>query len=801
MNEQGSEKTFPLVALRGVVVFPKGIISIEVARKKSINAVKNAIKGDKNIFLVAQNILEVTSPEKTDLYNVGTVCEIKQFHKISTDEYKLLVAGKYKAKIKEYFSDEDMLSANVIRVVENLTMKKDEKYQAIMRSIKRKFMSYCSVVNIATKDFSELIRNEQDIVKLFTVLIGIMPFKFSIKQDMLEENKIEKKLQMLLKALTDEVVIARIEKNMMKKIEERIDRNKKRYFLKEQVKAIQEELGEGESSLNSESVFYMNEISKIKEMPLSIKEKLFEEAKQLERMPELSHEAYVITNYLNTVLKLPWDLKTKESINISKAAKLLDSNHYGLKKVKERILENLAVRNFKSDLKGQIICLIGPPGVGKTSIAKSIADAIGRKFVKISLGGITDESDVRGHKKTYVGAMPGRIINAVIKAKSKNPLILLDEIDKLGTSYKGDPSAAMLEVLDAEQNCEFVDHFIEVPFDLSECFFIATANSAFAIPDPLLNRMDVINLVSYTTEEKFNIAKNHLWPKQKERNGLENEDIKITSKAIYEIIEGYTKEAGVRKLERVLVRLLRKAAKKLLDNKSKSIKFTEKNISTYLGCRKYITETISKTDEVGLVNGLAWTSVGGELMQIEAGIMDGKGVVQLTGNLGEVMKESAKTAISFVRSVAAKYNISTNFHKNKDIHIHIPEGAVPKDGPSAGVALATVLISALSNRPIRKDVAMTGEISLRGRDLPIGGLKEKAMAAYKSGITTVLIPQDNMQDLEEIDDVVRSSVKFIPCKTANQVLDYALSEQKYDEKDTEKSDKKNSKKSVNNVGK
>lgn len=799
MKENINEKIFPMVALRGVVVFPKGILNIEVAREKSINAIKSAIRGDKNIFLVAQNILDVADPERTDLYNVGTVCEIKQFHKISSNEYKLLVAGKYKAKIKEFFSDELMLSAKLNRVMESLNMKKDEKYQAYMRSIKRKFISYCSIVNIATKEFSDLIKKEQNVFKLFTVLIGIMPFKFSIKQDMLEENKIEKKLKLFLQALTDEVVIAKIEKNMMKKIEERIDKNKKRYFLKEQVKAIQEELGEGDSSINSESVMYMNEISKIKEMPFSVKEKLFEEAKQLERMPELSHEAYVITNYLDTVLKLPWDLKTKESININKASKLLDSNHYGLKKVKERILENLAVRNFKSNLKGQIICLIGPPGVGKTSIARSIAEAIGRKFVKISLGGITDESDVRGHKKTYIGAMPGRVINAVIKAKSKNPLILLDEIDKLGTSYKGDPSSAMLEVLDAEQNYEFVDHFIEVPFDLSECFFIATANSSSAIPEPLLNRMEVINLVSYTAEEKFNIAKNHLWPKQKERNGLENEDIKITNKAIYEIIEGYTKEAGVRKLERVLVSLLRKAAKKLLDKKTKEIKFTDKNIATYLGCRKYITETISKTDEVGLVNGLAWTSVGGELMQIEAGIMDGKGVVQLTGNLGEVMKESAKTAISFVRSVASQYNISSSFHKDKDIHIHIPEGAVPKDGPSAGVALATVLISALSNRPIRKDVAMTGEISLRGRDLPIGGLKEKAMAAYKSGITTVLIPQDNMQDLEEIDDVVKNSIKFIPCKTANQVLKYALAEQNYEEKNIVTPSKKGSKKTAKNV--
>ena len=776
MKEQNNNKIFPLVALRGIVVFPKGIVCIDVNRKISINAIETAIAKDKKIFLIAQNILNVTFPEKSDLYNVGTVCEIKQFHKTSLNEYKLLVCGEYKAKIKEFYRKEDMLSAEIIRVNENLTLKKDEKYQAMLRSIKRKFSSYCSTGNIMGKEFLNSVKNEQNLFKLFTTLIGVMPFKFSIKQDMLEENKIEKKLQLFLKELTSEITITKIEKNMMKKIEEKIDENQKIYFLREQANAIQEELGEIDNKMNNESIIYLNKITKIKKMPISVKESLFEEAKQLEKIPEYSHEACVITNYLDTVLKLPWDLKTREIIKINKASKILDSNHFGLEKVKERILENLAVRKFNPNIKGQIICLIGPPGVGKTSIAKSIAEAIGRKFIRISLGGITDESDIRGHKKTYIGAMPGRIINAVIKAKSKNPLILLDEIDKVGTSYKGDPSAALLEVLDPEQNFEFVDHFIEVPFDISECFFIATANSIQAIPEPLLNRMEIINLVSYTTEEKFQIAKKYLWPKQKERTGLEKKDIKITDKAIYEVIEGYTKEAGVRKLEQMLASLLRKSAKKILDGEEEIIKFTEKNIKDYLGCRKYTNEKISKTDEIGLVNGLAWTSVGGELMQIEAGIMDGKGVVQLTGNLGDVMKESANTAISFVRSIAEKYNIEQDFHKNKDIHIHIPEGAVPKDGPSAGVALATVLVSALSNIPIKRDVAMTGEISLRGRDLPIGGLKEKAMAAYKSGITTVLIPQDNMQDLEEIDDIVKKSVKFIPCKTATQVLEYALAE-------------------------
>ncbi len=799
MVEQNNQKMFPLLPLRGVVVFPKGVVNIDIFRKKSIDSIKEAIKNDKKIFLVAQNVLKMSDLEKSDLYNVGTVCEIKQFHRVSDNDYKLLVHGKYKAKIVEFFQDDRFMFSKISRVVEKLAIKRDERYYATLRAIKRKFSSYCSVVSSVSKDFLSLVESEQNPVKLFTALVGFMPFKFSVKQDMLEENVFEKKLQMLLKILANEVAITKIEKSMLEKIENRMEKNQKNYFLKEQVKAIQEELGEGEQSSNCESISYMNKIGNVKNMPMQTREKLFEEAKQLDRMSELSHEAYVITNYLDTVLKLPWDSKTKETINLNKASKVLDRRHFGLKKVKEVILENLAVRNFNPDIKGQILCLVGPPGVGKTSIAKSIAEAIGRKFVSISLGGINDESDIRGHKKTYVGAMPGRIISGIIKSKYKNPLILLDEIDKMSESYKGDPSSALLEVLDSEQNNEFVDHYIEVPFDVSDCFFIATANSTSSIPEPLLNRMEVIDLLSYTSQEKFHIAKEHLWPKQKEFCGLVNENVKITDKAIYEIIEGYTKEAGVRKLEQLLCSLLKKAARKLLDGKCEAIKFTDKNLVEYLGCRKYINEVISKTDEVGLVNGLAWTSVGGELMQIEAGIMEGKGTVQLTGNLGDVMKESASTAISFVRSVASKYNISADFHKNKDIHIHIPEGAVPKDGPSAGVALATVLVSALSNRPVRKDVAMTGEISLRGRDLPIGGLKEKAMAAYKSGITTVLIPQDNLQDLEEVDDIVKNCVKFIPCKTANQVLEYALAQDVSGGEETLKSSSKNSTKSARSM--
>lgn len=782
MKEKGSNLTLPLLALRGVVVFPNGIINIEVARPKSIAAILHAeeIKTNKKqamkIFLVTQKNIADFTPKQEDLFEIGTVCTIKHFIKISDGVFKLTAVGDFKAKIVKFCSNDDnknFYKAEVVRVPERTSIKTSEKLQVLIRSIKKQFMQYCSTVKSVNKELNFLIEGEQNPLKLFTILAEITPLKFNLKQQLLEESSLTKKLHLLLEFLVQELDIAILERKMMEKIESRIDRNQRDYFLREQAKVIKEELGEDDIGSN-DCAIYMEKILKIKNISEESKKKLVNEARQLERMPELSHEACVVTNYLDKVLKLPWDISTKEKINLKVATATLNKNHYGLKKIKERILENLAVRSFNPKINGQILCLVGPPGVGKSSIAKSIASAIGRKFVRISLGGISDETDITGHKKTYIGAMPGRIIEGLIRAGARNPLILLDEIDKIGTSYKGDPSAALLEVLDSEQNNEFFDNYINLPFDLSKCFFVATANSVSTISSPLLNRMELIELSSYTIEEKFHIVKSHLWPKQVKNHGLSNEKIIISDDAIYEIIEGYTKEAGVRKLERVLASLLRKAAKQLLSNKTNEIKFKKSNLTEFLGARKYLSETISKTDEIGLVNGLAWTSVGGELMQIEAGIMDGKGKIQLTGNLGDVMKESASTAISFVRSVAEKYHISSDFHKNKDIHIHIPEGAVPKDGPSAGVALAVAVVSALSKKPIRHDIAMTGEISLRGRDLAIGGLKEKAIAAYKSGVRTVLIPQDNLQDLDEIDDIVKNAVKFIPCKTADQVLEYAL---------------------------
>lgn len=778
MKEKSNDLNFPLLALRGVVVFPKGLVNIDVARPKSVAAILHAKKAQKDgpnkVFLVAQKNITEFVPEQDDLFEIGTVCEIKQFSKNSDGSFKLTAIGDFKAKIDKFYSDNDFYSASVTKIPERIKLKNSEKLQALMRSIKKLFIEYCYVIKSVNRELNLLIEGEQSPFNLFTILAGIVPIKFELKQQLLENSSLLKKLQLLLEFMAQELDIANLERKMMKKIESRIDKNQRNYFLREQAKAIQEELGETESVGNNDCAIYMEKILKIKNISEECRKKLVNEARQLERMPELSHEAYVITNYLDKVLKLPWDSCTKERINLKVASSHLNKNHYGLKKIKERILENLAVRSFNPKINGQILCLVGPPGVGKSSIAKSMAQAMGRKFVKISLGGMSDETDINGHKKTYVGAMPGRIIEGLIRVNSNNPLILLDEIDKISTNYKGDPSATLLEVLDSEQNNEFFDNFVNMPFDLSKCFFVATANSVSSISAPLLNRMELIELSSYTIEEKFYIAKTHLWPKQLKRHGLSNEKILISDGAIYEIIDGYTKEAGVRKLEQVLASLLRKAAKLLLSKETNEIKFKKDNISKFLGARKYLSEQISKTDEIGLVNGLAWTSVGGDVMPIEAGIMDGKGKIQLTGNLGDVMKESANTAISFVRSVAEKYHISSDFYKTKDIHLHVPAGAVPKDGPSAGVAVATAVISALSKCPIRHDVAITGEISLRGRDLAIGGLKEKAIAAYKSGIRTVLIPQDNLQDLEEIDDVVKNAVKFIPCKTADQVLEYAL---------------------------
>ena len=603
-------------------------------------------------------------------------------------------------------------------------------------------------------------------------LAGNLNIDIEDKQRILEESNYVKRLELLAGVLESENDILNVEHDIFEKVKEQVDQNQREYYLREQLKAITDELGEGEN-VQEEADVYRRKIEEL-HLESEVRDKLLEETDRLSKMPPNSHESSVIRGYLDTCLALPWNKKTAEKIDLEKAKKQLDKNHYGLEKVKERILELLAVRKLAPDIKGQIICLVGPPGVGKTSIAKDIAAAMGRKYTRISLGGMKDESDIRGHRKTYIGAMPGRIMNAVKLAGSRNALILLDEIDKMGNDFRGDPASAMLEVLDPEQNFAFRDHYIEVPFDLSDILFITTANDMSTIPEPLFDRMEVIELSSYTREEKFQIAKRHLVKKEMKRHGLTAKELKITDDAIYALLDFYTREAGVRNLERIIGSLCRKAAKKIVAGGTSKVVINGDNITDFLGVKKYKPETIQSENSVGLVNGLAWTSVGGDMLQVEVAILDGGGKIELTGNLGDVMKESARTAISYVRSCTDKYGIEHDFYKTKDIHIHVPEGAVPKDGPSAGITLCTAIVSALANIPVRREVAMTGEITLRGRVLPIGGLREKTMAAYRAGIKTVIIPQDNMPDLEEIDPVVKEALSFVPASEVETVLKAAL---------------------------
>lgn len=765
---------FPVLATRGIVAFPKSVTHLNVVRSRSVAAIEQAIATNKLLFVIAQRDVTVANPNKEDLYDVGTVVEIKQFQRYANDEIRITVVGLFKAKIMQFHQDLEFNTAIVKRLPERTCIHQpSEQLEGLLYAIKHKFNQYIDIIKQPHPDLLNAVENETNPFMIYTVIATILPIKYSKKQQMLEEQDLYKRLQLLLQATVEEAFLADMEREFIEQAEQRIDQNQREYFLREQYKLITEELGYEEKGIAVEQK-YIEKIQSIQNISNSSREKLLEEARRLSHMPDSSHESYVITNYLDTVLRLPWDDKTEEIIDLNQAQKILDRDHYGLKKVKERILENLAVRIFNPDLKGQIICLVGPPGVGKTSIAHSMADAIGRNFTRVSLGGINDESEIRGHRKTYIGAMPGRIIHSIIQSKSRNPLVLLDEIDKMGASFKGDPASAMLEVLDGEQNHTFVDHYIEIPFDLSECLFITTANTLSTIPAPLLDRMEVIELSSYTAEEKFHIAKEYLLPKQLKKHGLSSAYVKFSDVALRQLIDFYTHEAGVRSLERNIASLLRKAAKQIASKESASVSFTKNNLEKFLGPKKYIHTKADSVDQIGCVNGLAWTSVGGELMQIEAAVMDGKGNVQLTGCLGDIMKESANAAISYVRSVSAEYGIPLDFYHKKDIHIHVPEGAVPKDGPSAGVALVTVLISALAGLPIRHDVAMTGEITLRGRDLPIGGLKEKAIAAYKSGMSTVLIPYENLRDLEEIDSDVRKSLNFIPCKTVKDVLKSAL---------------------------
>ena len=768
----------PMLALRGLVVFPKVIIHFDVAREKSVKALTAAANGSKLIFLAAQS--DYTDDVGADkIYTTGVVAEVKQMLKVPGGITRVMAEGLYRAKRVDVISEEPYFICTVKKAPERVPKIDPMEMEALVRAVKDEFMAYSANMPRMPKEYIESILGSDDPKAVFDNIAVSMPLPVPEKQQLLEANGLHNKLSMLLALLSHEAEVMGIEREIQDKVKLQIDESQKEYYLREQMRAISQELGEDES-VQDEAYEYMEKINALKLAP-EITEKLLKEADRLARTASASQEAYVIRNYLDTCLDLPWNKSTKDKTDLARTKAVLDKDHYGLDKVKDRILETIAVRQLAPDIKGQIICLYGPPGVGKTSIAKSIAKALGRKYERISLGGVRDESDIRGHRKTYVGAMPGRIIDALTRAGSNNPLILLYEIDKLAGDYKGDPSSALLEVLDSEQNSTFRDHYIELPFDLSNVLFITTANDISTIDPPLRDRMEIIELSSYTREEKFHIAKEHLIHKQLKKHGLKASMLKIDDKALYEIIDSYTREAGVRGLERLIAKICRKAARIIAEGmaengKAGKVTVTLKNLEEFLGHQKFLGDEVSKTDEVGVVNGLAWTSAGGVIMPLEVLVMDGKGTVEATGSLGDVMKESSKLAVSYVRSIADDYGINRNFYKEKDIHIHAPEGATPKDGPSAGVTMTTALVSALSGIPVRCDVAMTGEITLHGKVLPIGGLREKTMAAYKEGLKTVIIPAGNKGDLDDVDDVVKSGISFVFAEKITDVLDAALTE-------------------------
>ncbi len=761
--------TLPVVPVRGVVAFPGASITFEAVEDIALKAAESAFDTDSHILLCTYKDSSPAATAPEALYSVGTVCKIKQAVKTSDGVLRIVAEGYSRATVTEFRLFADYILAEVNSKTHTLQGEDSLKDRAYCHSILNEAQKLASFLPAASDDLLATAASIKTPALLADFIAANMLVKFSDKQRILEAFEPQKRIELLLSLLCEEVELLTCEMDIHKKVRAGLNQNQKEFYLREQMRVIRSELGEGD-----ESDEYYERIMATA-LPDEVREKLLKENERMSKAPFGSSEATVARSYLDTCLEIPWEISTRDRVSIKTAERILERDHDGLKKVKERILEFLAVKQLNPRLGNQILCLVGPPGVGKTSIGASIAEAMNRKYVRVSLGGVRDEADIRGHRKTYIGAMPGRIINALIQAKVNNPLILLDEIDKLTRDSHGDPASALLEVLDGEQNRAFRDHFVELPFDLSKCVFIATANTLDTVPRPLLDRMEVIELKSYTKNEKISIAKNHLVPKQLKRHGLTKSMLSLSDGAISEICDYYTREAGVRNLERAIADLCRKAAKAFVEESaSGKIKITEKNICDYLGNRKRLPELISDTDEVGVVNGLAWTEMGGDLLKVEVAILDGTGRIELTGSLGDVMKESAQIAVSFVRSIAQEYGIAPDFYQKHDIHIHFPEGAVPKDGPSAGITMVTALVSALTDREVRRDVAMTGEISLRGNVLAIGGLKEKAMAAYSAGVKTVLIPYDNERSLEDIDPEVRQGLKFIPCKRAHEVLSAAL---------------------------
>ena len=767
------ELHLPTIALRGLVVFPNNLVHFEVGREKSIAAVEWAMANNSNVFLVAQKAMETSDPTQADLFSYGVVAEVKQVLRVSDDLVKVLVEGKYRAKLTELDTSGDFLLSAVRPAPVRAGKAEDAvETEALLRALKTGFDEYLGMNPRLGKDVVFAIVSSDDPAFLSEYMPANLLFRYEDKQAVMDESTLNGRLKKLIEMLRRECQVMKIEKEIAEKVNESMDKNQRDYYLHEQLHIISDELGEGDDT-HAEADEYRRKITEL-HLAEDSEKKLLKEVDRLSKMQGSNQEATVIRTYLDTCLDLPWNTFTVDDLDIARAQQILDRDHYGLKKVKDRILETLAVRKLAPDVKAQIICLVGPPGVGKTSITRSIAESLGRKYVRISLGGVRDEAEIRGHRRTYIGAMPGKIISAMISAKSSNPLMLLDEIDKLAGDFRGDPAAALLEALDPEQNSTFNDHFIDIPFDLSHVLFITTANDLGSIPGPLRDRMDVIELPSYTRVEKYNIARKHLLPKQLKACGLTGK-VTLSQSALYGIIDGYTREAGVRNLERTITSVLRKCARKIAAGETESVSVTGTMLEQLLGPRFVKPDFLNRTNAVGIANGLAWTSVGGETLPIEVQVMDnGSGKITVTGSLGDVMKESAQLAVTWVRVHAAEYGIDPEKLKKCDLHIHAPEGAVPKDGPSAGVTLTTALVSCLSGIPVRGDVAMTGEITLHGNVLPIGGLREKSMAAYREGMKTVLIPKDNEPDLYEVDDEVKKNLTFLPMQSLTQVLNAAL---------------------------
>lgn len=772
-TEETTLRLLPVLPLRGLVAFPRMLIHFDVGRTMSIRALEAAMKNEQMIFLTAQRELKTDAPGPGDLYQIGTICVIKQILRLPGDNIRVLVEGKARAAAYQFNhpeDEEDCLFAEVSELIDYALGAAERRSQALIRTAQERFSEYAQYAARVSADVEMSVAAGGDAGFLADFIAQNLAVDVEVKQEILEELNVTRRLTMIIRLLGEETEILKIENEIQDELKTQIDKNQREYYLREQIKVIQGELGEQDIAAEADS--YRERIQKL-HLPAESEEKLLKETDRLAKLSGSQAEQGVVRTYLDTVLELPWDKKSEERIDLTEAEAVLNRDHFGLTKVKERILEFLAVKALSPELKGQVLCLVGPPGVGKTSIARSIAEAMGRSYARMSLGGVRDEADIRGHRKTYIGAMPGRIMDALRRAGTSNPLILLDEIDKMGNDFRGDPASAMLEVLDTEQNVAFRDHYIELPFDLSDVLFLTTANDLGGVPRPLLDRMEVIELSSYTEEEKVQIATRHLIGKQMKKHGIKEEQLTLPEEMLRAIIAGYTREAGVRRLEQLIARVCRKAAKKIADGET-GLTVTEDKLEDLLGVAPYKEDLISHNDEVGIVNGLAWTSVGGEMLEVEVAVVPGTGKIEVTGNLGTVMQESAKAAVTFVRSRSEELAIDPMFYKVNDLHIHFPEAAIPKDGPSAGVTITTALISALTEAPVRHDVAMTGEVTLRGRVLPIGGLREKTMAAFRAGIKTVVIPKENESDLQDIEPVVREKLQFVPAAHMDTVMETAI---------------------------